>query len=152
MRERYLHPALRVKHMNYKKLLKVLKNSKQVYREDYVKKIFRSAHYDIGLFEEQLSEFNSTLSGSDSEAAKSYMDRTILAQVIDDASILLEIVKDSPCLSTDENKAIEEMIFTLDEMSDKIEVMEEVKALADMSEQEGFPATSHRKDRIYANV
>jgi hypothetical protein len=144
--------SLRVKNMNYKKLLKVLKNSKQVYREDYVKKIFRSAHYDIGLFEEQLNEFNSTLSGGDSETAKSYMDRTILAQVIDDASILLEIVKDSPCLSTEENKAIEKMIFTLDEMSDKIEVLEEVKALADMSEQEGFATTSQRKDKIYANV
>ncbi|WMW24330.1 hypothetical protein RE474_09520 [Methanolobus sediminis] len=138
--------------MDHKKLLKVLKNSKQVYREDYVKKIFRSAHYDVGLFEEQLNEFNSTLSGSDSEKAKSYMDRTILAQVIDDASILLEIVKDSPCLSTDENKAIEEMIYTLDEMSNKIEVLEEVKALADMTEQEGFVPTSQRKDRIYANV
>ncbi|MDI3486744.1 MAG: hypothetical protein PWQ51_1481 [Methanolobus sp.] len=152
MREKVPAYSPRVKNMNYKKLLKVLKNSKQVYREDYVKKIFRSAHYDIGLFEEQLNEFNSTLSGGDSEAAKSYMDRTILAQVIDDASILLEIVKDSPCLNTEENKAIEEMIFTLDEMSDKIEVLEEVKALADMSEQEGFAATSQRKDRIYANV
>ena len=44
------------------------------------------------------------------------------------------------------------MIFTLDEMSDKVEVLEEVKALADMSDQEGFTTTSQRKDRIYANV
>ncbi|MEZ5334896.1 MAG: hypothetical protein R2741_06510 [Methanolobus sp.] len=138
--------------MNYKKLLKVLKNSKQVYREDYVKKIFRSAHYDIGMFEEQLNEFNETLSGKDSEIAKSYMDRTILAQVIDDASILLEIVKGSSCLSSEQNEEIKEMIFKLDEMSEQIEVLEEVKTLADMSDQEGFTSPSHRKDRIYANV
>ncbi|WP_340819108.1 hypothetical protein [Methanolobus sp. WCC4] len=137
--------------MDHKKLLKVLKNSKQVYREDYVKKIFRSAHYDIGVFEEQLNDFNETLSGSDSELAKSYMDRTILAQVIDDASILLEIVKDSPGLDEEQNRTIEEMIFKLDEMSDKIEVIDEVKALADMSDQEGFTSPS-KKDRIYANV
>jgi hypothetical protein len=139
--------------MDYKKLLKVLKNSKQVYREDYVKKIFRSAHYDIGLFEEQLNEFNETLKGRDSDIAKSYMDRTILAQVIDDASILLEIVKDSPCLSSEQNEAVMEMIFKLDEMSDQVEVLEEVKTLADMSEQGDNTGKSlHRKDRIYANV
>jgi hypothetical protein len=128
--------------MDYKKLLKVLKNSKQVYREDYVKKIFRSAHYDIGLFEEQLNEFNETLKGRDSDIAKSYMDRTILAQVIDDASILLEIVKDSPCLSSEQNEVIMEMIFKLDEMSDQVEVLEEVNTGKSL----------HRKDRIYANV
>ncbi|WP_292471528.1 hypothetical protein [Methanolobus sp.] len=138
--------------MDYKKLLKVLKNSKQVYREDYVKKIFRSAHYDMGVFEQQLNQFNETLSGKDSELAKSYMDRTILAQVIDDASILLEIVKGSSCLTGEQNEAIKEMIFKLDEMGDKIEVIEEVKALADMTEQEGFATTSHRKNKIYANV
>ncbi len=138
--------------MDYKKLLKVLKNSKQVYREDYVKKIFRSAHYDIGLFEEQLTEFNESLTSGDSEAAKSYMDRTILAQVLDDASILLEIVKDSPCLDTEQNESIRDMILKLDEMSEKIEVLEEIKTLADMSEQEEYTRSSHRKDRIYANV
>ncbi|SFM88519.1 hypothetical protein [Methanolobus profundi] len=138
--------------MDYKKLLKVLKNSKQVYREDYVKKIFRSAHYDIGMFEEQLNEFNDTLTGEDSDLAKSYMDRTILAQVIDDASILLEIVKGSSGLTTEQNEMVEEMIFKLDEMSEKIEVIEEVKALADMSEQEGFTSPTHSKDRVYANV
>lgn len=138
--------------MDYKKLLRVLKNAKHVYREDYVKKIFRSAHYDIGVFEEQLNEFNETLSGKDSEIAKSYMDRTILAQVIDDASILLEIVKGNQTLSSEQNKEIENMIFKLDEMSAQIEVLEKVKTLADMSEQEGFTSSSHRKDRIYANV
>jgi hypothetical protein len=138
--------------MDYKKLLKVLRNSKLVYREDYVKKIFRSAHYDVGLFEEQLNEFNETLKGSDSEIAKEYMDRTILAQIIDDSSILLEIVKGSSCLNHDQNETIEEMIFKLDEMSAQIEVLEEVKALADMSEQEGFPTSAQRKDRMYANV
>ncbi|WP_319508468.1 hypothetical protein [uncultured Methanolobus sp.] len=138
--------------MDYKKLLKVLKNSKQVYREDYIKKIFRSAHYDIGLFDEQLNEFNETLKGKDSELAKEYMDRTILTQVIDDASILLEIVKDSPCLTTEQNENITQMIVDLEEMSTNIEVLEEIKTLADMSEQEGFSTSSHRKDRIYANV
>ncbi|MDG6242778.1 MAG: hypothetical protein QCH31_00085 [Methanolobus sp.] len=139
--------------MDYKKLLKVLKNSKQVYREDYIKKIFRSSHYDIGLFEEQLNEFNETLKGRDSEIAKSYMDRTILAQVIDDASILLEIVKDSSCLSSEQNEVIVEMIFKLDEMSDEIEVLEEVKTLADMSEQGNNRGKSlHSKDKVYANV
>lgn len=138
--------------MDYKKLLKVLKNSKQVYREDYIKKIFRSAHYDVGLFEDQLNEFNETLKGSESELAKSYMDRTILAQVIDDASILLEIVKDSPGLTEEQNGSVEEMIFKLDEMSDKIEVLEEVKTLADMSEQEGFSKSRNKNDRVYANV
>jgi hypothetical protein len=138
--------------MDYKKLLKVLKNSKQVYREDYIKKIFRSAHYDIGLFDEQLNEFNETLKGKDSELAREYMDRTILTQVIDDASILLEIVKDSPCLTTEQNENITRMIVDLEEMSMNIEVLEEIKTLADMSEQEGFSTSSHRKDRIYANV
>jgi hypothetical protein len=81
------------------------------------------------------------------------MDRTILAQVIDDASILLEIVKDSPCLSSEQNEAVMEMIFKLDEMSDQVEVLEEVKTLADMSEQGDNTGKSlHRKDRIYANV
>ncbi len=137
--------------MDYKKLLKVLKNSKQVYREDYVRKIFRSAHYDIGLFEEQLNEFNETLSGKDSEIAKSYMDRTILAQVLDDASILLEIVKDSPCLDSEQNETVKEMIFKLDDMSEKIEVLDEIKTLADMSDQDDFNKSA-RKDKIYANV
>lgn len=138
--------------MDYKKLLKVLKNSKQVYREDYVKKIFRSAHYDIGLFEEQLNEFNETLSGKDSQIAKSYMDRAILAQVLDDASILLEIVKGSPTLKNEQNEAIKEMILRLDEMSELIDSMEEVKTLADMSDQESFSTPAQRKGRIYANV
>ena len=138
--------------MDYKKLLKVLKNSKHVYREDYIKKIFRSAHYDIGLFDEQLNEFNETLEGRDSELAKEYMDRTILTQVIDDASILLEIVKDSPRLTTEQNENITKMIYDLEEMSTNIEVLEEIKALADMSTQEGFAGPTHRKDRIYANV
>ncbi|WP_207205262.1 hypothetical protein [Methanolobus psychrotolerans] len=141
--------------MDYKKLLRVLKNSKQVYREDYVKKIFRSAHYDVGLFEEQLNEFNESLTGKDSELAKEYMDRTILAQVIDDASILLEIVKDSHCLTSEQNESIIEMIFKLDDMSEHIEVLEKVKTLADMSDQKGFNTqtnSSQRKDRIYANV
>lgn len=138
--------------MDYKKLLKVLKNAKQVYREDYVKKIFRSAHYDLGVFEDQLNEFNETLSGKDSELAKEYMDRTILAQVIDDSSILLEIVKGSPSLNSDQNREIESMIYKLDEMSAQIEVLDKVKALADMSDQDGFTSPSRRKDKIYANV
>lgn len=138
--------------MDYRKFLKVLKNSKHVYREDYIKKIFRSSHYDVGLFEEQLNEFNETLKSSDSELAKEYMDRTILAQVIDDASILLEIVKDSPCLTSEQNKNIIQMILDLDEMSANIEVLEKIKALADMGEQENFTASTRRKDRMYANV
>ncbi len=138
--------------MDYRKFLKVLKNSKHVYREDYIKKIFRSSHYDVGLFEEQLNEFNETLKSSDSELAKEYMDRTILAQVIDDASILLEIVKDSPCLTSEQNKNIIQMILDLDEMSANIEVLENIKALADMGEQENFAASTRRKDRMYANV
>ena len=138
--------------MDYRKFLKVLKNSKQVYREDYIKKIFRTSHYDVGLFEEQLNQFNETLEGSDSELAKEYMDRTILAQVIDDASILLEIVKDSPCLTSEQNKNIIQMILDLDEMSANIEVLEKVKTLADMGKQEKVVRSTNRKDRIYANV
>ncbi|WP_342305979.1 hypothetical protein [Methanolobus sp. ZRKC5] len=138
--------------MDYRKFLKVLKNSKHVYREDYIKKIFRSSHYDVGLFEEQLNEFNETLKSSDSELAKEYMDRTILAQVIDDASILLEIVKDSPCLTSEQNENLIQMILDLDEMSANIEVLEKIKALADMGEQKNFATSTRRKDRIYANV
>jgi hypothetical protein len=138
--------------MDYKKFLRILKNSKQVYREDYVKKIFRSAHYDVGLFETQLNEFNLTLKGSDSALAKQYMERTIAAQVLDDASILLEIVKDNKCLSDEQNENIIDIISKLDAMSENIEVIEKVKALADLPE--GSDACLHTRDkkRIFANV
>ncbi len=139
--------------MDYKKLLKVLKNSKQVYREDYVKKVFKSAHYDIGLFEDQLNDFNETLSGHDSEIAKNYMDRTIIAQVMDDASILLEIVKDSQCLTHEQNEVIIDIILKLEEINDQVEVIEEVKTLADMGEhREHTGPPSQKKSRIYANI
>ncbi|MDP2217440.1 MAG: hypothetical protein Q8J68_09155 [Methanolobus sp.] len=138
--------------MDYKKFLRILKNSKQVYREDYVKKIFRSAHYDVGLFETQLNEFNLTLKGSDSALAKQYMERTIAAQVLNDASILLEIVKDNKCLSDEQNQNIIDIISKLDAMSENIEVIEKVKALADLPE--GSDACLHANDkkRIFANV
>lgn len=138
--------------MDYRKFLKVLKNSKHVYREDYIKKIFKTSHYDIGLFEKQLNDFNETLEGNDSELAKEYMDRTILAQVIDDASILLEIVKDSPCLTSEQNENIIQTILDLDEMSENIEVLEKIKVLADMGEQENLTTSTRRKDGMYANV
>ncbi|MDN5310395.1 MAG: hypothetical protein PWP14_1789 [Methanolobus sp.] len=138
--------------MDYKKLLKVLKNSKQVYREDYVKKIFRSAHYDVGLFETQLNEFNLTLKASDSATARQYMERTIAAQVLDDASILLEIVKDNKCLSEEQNAAICDIISRLDAMSEDIEVIEKVKALADLPEGSDACLKSKDKKRIFANV
>ena len=138
--------------MDYKKFLKILKNAKHVYREDYVKKIFRSAHYDMGLFEEQLNEFNETLKGKDSEIAKQYMDRTIVAQVIDDASIILEIVRDNSCLSPEQNKNIIEIIDTLDAMSEDIEVTEEVMALAKTPGNTEFNKHSARKDKVFANV
>ncbi|MBN2111307.1 MAG: hypothetical protein JW705_09535 [Methanosarcinaceae archaeon] len=138
--------------MDYKKLLKVLKNSKQVYREDYVKKIFRSAHYDIGLFETQLNEFNETLRGNDSAIAKQYMDRTILAQVLDDASILLEIARDNNCFSEEQNDTIIDIIDRLDAISDDIEIIEHVKALAELPEGSGTDMHSRDRKRIFANV
>ncbi|WP_406659853.1 hypothetical protein V7O66_08350 [Methanolobus sp. ZRKC3] len=138
--------------MDYKQLLKVLKNAKHVYREDYVKKIFRSAHYDMGLFETQLNEFNETLKGKDSEIAKLYMDRTIVAQVINDASIILEIARDNYCLSPEQNQNIIEMIDTLDIMSENIEVTEEVNALAKMPENTQSNIRPTRKDKVFANV
>ena len=138
--------------MDYKKLLKVIKNSKQVYREDYVKKIFRSSHYDVGVFESELNEFNETLEGEDSEIAKRYMDRTVIAQVIDDASILLEIIRDNHCLDPEQNQEIAKMIKALDLMSEDIEVIEEVKALAKMPERSDSSTHSARKDKVFANV
>jgi len=138
--------------MDYKKLLKVIKNSKQVYREDYVKKIFRSSHYDVGVFESELNEFNETLEGEDSEIAKRYMDRTVVAQVIDDASILLEIIRDNHCLDPEQNQEIAKMIKALDLMSEDIEVIEEVKALAKMPERSDSSTHSARKDKVFANV
>jgi len=138
--------------MDYKKLLKVIKNSKQVYREDYVKKIFRSSHYDVGVFESELNEFNETLEGEDSEIAKRYMDRTVVAQVIDDASILLEIIRDNHCLYPEQNQEIAKMIKALDLMSEDIEVIEEVKALAKMPEKSDSSTHSARKEKVFANV
>ena len=138
--------------MDYKKLLKVIKNSKQVYREDYVKKIFRSSHYDVGVFESELNEFNETLEGEDSEIAKRYMDRTVVAQVIDDASILLEIIRDNHCLDPEQNQEIAKMIKALDLMSEDIEVIEEVKALAKMPERSDSSTHSARKEKVFANV
>jgi hypothetical protein len=138
--------------MDYKKFLRILKNSKQVYREDYVKKIFRSAHYDVGLFETQLNEFNLTLKGSDSAIAKQYMERTIAAQVLDDASILLEIMRDNKCLSDEQNETIIDIINKLDDMSENIEVIEKVKALADLPEGSDACLYSKDKKRLFANV
>ena len=138
--------------MDYKKLLKVIKNAKQVYREDYVKKIFISSHYDVGVFESQLNEFNETLEGKDSEIAKRYMDRTVVAQVIDDASILLEIIRDNHCLDPEQNHKIAEIIDVLDVMSEDMEVTEEVKSLAKIHEEADFNKRSTRKDKVFANV
>ncbi|WP_292463354.1 hypothetical protein [Methanolobus sp.] len=138
--------------MDYKKFLKILKNSKQVYREDYVKKIFRSAHYDVGLFETQLNEFNLTLKGNDSAIAKQYMERTIAAQVLDDASILLEIMRDNKCLSDEQNETIIDIINKLDDMSENIEVIEKVKALSDLPEGSDACLYSKDKKRLFANV
>ncbi|KXS44452.1 MAG: hypothetical protein AWU59_526 [Methanolobus sp. T82-4] len=138
--------------MDYKKLLKVLKNSKQVYREDYVRKIFRSSHYDIGLFETQLNEFNETLKGKDSDLAREYMDRTILAQVLDDASLLLEIARDNKCLSEEQNEAVIDIIEQLDNMSEDIEVIEQVKALSELPEGSDQEIISRERKRIFANV
>lgn len=138
--------------MNYKKLLTVIRNAKHVYREDYVKKIFRSSHYDVGLFESQLNEFNETLTGRDSDIAKKYMDRTIVAQVIDDASIILEIIRDNHCLDPEQNQKVIEIIDTLDAMSEDIEVIEEVKSLAKMPEKADNSTPQSRKDKVFANV
>ncbi len=138
--------------MDYKKLLKVIRNAKQVYREDYVKKIFRSSHYDVGIFESQLNEFNETLTGKDSDIAKQYMDRTIVAQVIDDASIILEIIRENPCLDPEQNQKVVEIIDTLDAMSEDIEVIEEVKSLAKMPEKADYGTPKSRKDKVFANV
>lgn len=138
--------------MDYKKLLKVIKNAKQVYREDYVKKIFISSHYDVGVFESQLNEFNETLKGKDSEIAKRYMDRTVVAQVIDDASILLEIIRDNHCLDPEQNQKVTEIIDVLDAMSEDMEVLEEVKSLAKIHEDTDFNTDSTRKDKVFANV
>ncbi|TGC10885.1 hypothetical protein [Methanolobus halotolerans] len=138
--------------MDYKKLLKVLKNSKQVYREDYVRKIFRSSHYDIGLFETQLNEFNQTMKGNDSALARQYMDRTILAQVLDDASILLEIAKDNKCLSEEQNESIIGIIDKIDTISEDIEVIEQIKALAELPEGSDQDLYSRERKKIFANV
>ena len=138
--------------MDYKKLLKVLKNSKHVYREDYVRKIFRSAHYDIGLFETQLNEFNETVKGNDSALAKQYMDRTILAQVLDDASIMLEIARDNECLSEEQNEAIIEIIEKIDTISEDIEVIEQVKALAELPEGADYDIHIDERKKVFANV
>ncbi|WP_406656554.1 hypothetical protein V7O62_11940 [Methanolobus sp. ZRKC2] len=138
--------------MDYKKFLKVLKNSKQVYREDYVRKIFRSAHYDIGLFETHLNEFNETMKGNDSALARQYMDRTILAQVLDDASILLEIAKDDKCLNEEQNETIIDIIGKLDAISEDIEVIEHVKALAELPEGTEYDMQSGERKKVFANV
>lgn len=138
--------------MDYKKLLKILRNSKQVYRADYIKRIFRSAHYDVGLFESQLNEFNMTLKGGDTAIAKQYMDRTITAQVIDDASILLEIIKDNKSLNEEQNMAIKDIIAKLDALSGEIEVIDEVKVLADLPEGTDASLRSRNKKKVYANL
>jgi hypothetical protein len=138
--------------MDYNKLLKVIKNAKHIYREDYVKKIFRSSHYDVGIFESQLYEFNETLTGKDSDIAKRYMDRTIVAQVIDDASIILEIIRDNHCLDPEQTQKIAGMIDVLDAMSEDIEVIEEIKSLAKMSEKAEYNTHNSRKDKVFANV
>ena len=138
--------------MDYKKLLKVLKNSKHVYREDYVRKIFRSAHYDIGLFETQLNEFNETMKGNDSTLAREYMDRTILAQVLDDASIILEIARDNKCLSQEQNDTIIDLIDKLDAISEDIEVIEKVKVLAELPEGSDYNLHSKDRNKVFANV
>ncbi len=143
---------LRCEKMDYRKFTRVLKNAKQVYREDYVKKLFKSAHYDIGLFEEQLSEFNGSLTYGENRKAKEYMDRTIIAQVLDDASLLLEIISNNPKIPTEQNQEIEAIIGRLEEMRDEIEVLEEVKMMAQMQEKEEDqePERGHR--RMYVNV
>ncbi|HML25212.1 hypothetical protein [Methanomethylovorans sp.] len=138
--------------MDYRKFTRVLKNAKQVYREDYVKKLFKSAHYDIGLFEEQLSDFNGSLTYGENRKAKEYMDRTIIAQVLDDASLLLEIISNNPKIPTEQNQEIEAIIGRLEEMRDEIEVLEEVKMMAQMQEKEEDQESERGPRRMYVNV
>jgi len=138
--------------MDYRKTTRVLKNAKQVYREDYVKKLFKSAHYDIGLFEEQLSDFNGSLTYGENRKAKEYMDRTIIAQVLDDASLLLEIISNNPKIPTEQNQEIEAIIGRLEEMRDEIEVLEEVKMMAQMQEKEEDQESERGPRRMYVNV
>lgn len=138
--------------MDYKKFIRILKNAKQVYREDYVKKIFKSAHYDIGLFEEQLSDFNNSLTYGESSKAKEYMDRTIIAQVLDDASLLLEIINNDPKIPTEQNLEIEAIIDRLKEIRDEIEVLEEIKIMAQMQEKEDGRGLERGHRRVYVNA
>lgn len=145
-------PDLRCEKMDYRKFTRVLKNAKQVYREDYVKKLFKSAHYDIGLFEEQLSDFNNSLTYGENRKAKEYMDRTIVAQVLDDASLLLEIISNNPKIPTEQNQEIEAIIGRLEEMRDEIEVLEEVKMMAQMQEKEEEQESERGHRRMYVNV
>ncbi|MBC7086333.1 MAG: hypothetical protein H5T43_08250 [Methanomethylovorans sp.] len=137
--------------MDYKKFSRVLKNAKQVYREDYIKKLFRSAHYDIGLFEEQLKDFNNGLTYGETRKAKEYLERTIISQVLDDAALLLEIITNSSNMSPEQNQEIAAIIDRLEEMRDEIEVIEEVKMMAQIQEKEENQGHgSHR--RIFANL
>jgi hypothetical protein len=138
--------------MDYRKFSRVLKNAKLVYRDDYVKKLFKSAHYDIGLFEEQLIDFNGSLTYGENSKAKEYMDRTIIAQVLDDASLLLEIINNNPKISNEQNQEIEAIIGRLEEMHDEIEVLEEVKMMAQMQDKEENQEQERGHRRMYANM
>lgn len=138
--------------MDYRKFSRVLKNAKQVYREDYVKKLFKSAHYDIGLFEEQLNDFNGSLTYGENRKAKEYMDRTIVAQVLEDASLLLEIINNNPKMSSEQNQEIEAIIDRLEDIRDEIEVLEEVKMMAQMQDKEEKEGCERGHRRMYANV
>lgn len=138
--------------MDYRKFSRVLKNAKQVYREDYVKKLFKSAHYDIGLFEEQLSEFNGSLTYGENRTAKEYMDRTIIAQVLDDASLLLEVISNNPKISSEQNQEIDAIIDRLEEIRDEIEVIEEVKMMAQMQDKDENQDHERGYRRMYVNV
>lgn len=138
--------------MDYRKFSRVLKNAKQVYREDYVKKLFKSAHYDIGLFEEQLSEFNGSLTYGENRTAKEYMDRTIIAQVLDDASLLLEVISNNPKISSEQNQEIDAIIDRLEEIRDEIEVIEEVKMMAQMQDKDENQDHERGHRRMYVNV
>ncbi|AGB48735.1 hypothetical protein Metho_0468 [Methanomethylovorans hollandica DSM 15978] len=143
---------LRCEKMDYRKFSRVLKNAKQVYREDYVKKLFKSAHYDIGLFEEQLCDFNSSLTYGENRKAKEYMDRTIIAQVLDDASLLLEVISNNPKIPAEQNQEIEAIIDRLEEMRDEIEVLEEVKMMAQIQDKEENQEHERGHRKMYANV
>ncbi len=138
--------------MDYRKFSRVLKNAKQVYREDYVKKLFKSAHYDIGLFEEQLCDFNNSLTYGENRKAKEYIDRSIIAQVLDDASLLLEIIRNNPKVSDEQNQELETIIDRLEEMRDEIEVLEEVKMMAQMQDKDESQEMERDHRRMYANV